>query len=57
MIVKKLEGIVFKHKDHLWHEIKATAMSIPPEKIFALYDSMPDPMSAVRLARGGNTRY
>lgn len=53
----RLMGIHFKNKEELWETLKSEWESIPLDKIIDLVDSMPRRLRAIRLAKGGPTKY
>ena len=57
IVGRKLVGQVFANRDALWSALVDAFGSVSPEKIRALYDSMPSRIESLLAAKGGHTRY
>ena len=57
IVKRELRGQRFRNRDELWAAIQPIWNSIPLQKIIKLVDSMPRRLHAVRLAKGGPTKY
>jgi hypothetical protein len=57
MVAHKLLGQRFNTADDLWAGIQAAWATVPPDQVTKLYDSMVRRLTAVMVAKGGNTKY
>ena len=57
IVARMLEGKIFANADALWQALSAAFGQIKRSQILKLYDSMPRRLEALRLAKGGSTRY
>jgi len=53
----KIRGEIFIDKDQLWKRLKKEWKLISLEYIEELFESMPNRISAIKMANGGNTKY
>lgn len=56
-VTQMLGGKVFSSRSDLLNELKRCFASIDPQFVNNLYESMPRRLAALRLAKGGHTRY
>ena len=57
MITRQLVDQSFKTGDELWAAVQAAWAKVPRGDVAKLYDSMVRRLSAVSVAKGGNTGY
>ena len=57
MVLHRMKGSVFSGREALWTALQEHFAAITPAQVKALYDSMPDRLSAVLAQKGGPTRY
>ena len=56
-VTRMLAGKVFAGREALWVALQAAFAAIPPHEVDSLYESMPSRLAALRLAKGGHSRY
>lgn len=56
-IARNMVGKSYASKEELWEGVKAAWAAVPPSFVHTLYGSMVRRLTAVVVARGGNTRY
>ena len=57
MVGRLLAGRVFSGRDDLWDALVVAFGQITPAQVRGLYESMPRRLAALKLSRGGYTRY
>jgi hypothetical protein len=57
ILKRKLRGHRFLYRDAAWEATKFAWESISPAEVSKFVDSMPNRIKAVKLVRGGNTKY
>ena len=57
LALQELGSTIFHNRDSLWKALQKAFAKIPPQVVQKLYASIPDRLTAVQLAKGGNTRY
>ena len=56
-VTHMLAGKVFSGREALWVALQAAFAAIPAHEVDHLYESMPSRLAALKLAKGGHTRY
>lgn len=56
-VKRELRGCRFKKADDLWEAVQNIWKAIPLKKVIDIIDSMPTRLHAIRLSKGGATKY